>query len=198
MDAFYDYLKDKENEFTFAIRKVDDIIVRVYYMPNDHSEDNDSDSIIVEKNDNILWVGSFDNKDQFKQAMFELSCLKLNNKEGNMSPCQCNNDKFEDCYTFKNVISVYDECSVCYELTRTNLSCNHILCYKCYDKIYNLHRCFVCPICRRTPTSNFTATTNTGTFHIRVITAEERLETRNAETQINLLETQITEFPDIG
>lgn len=38
------------------------------------------------------------------------------------------------------------ECSVCYELTNTNLSCNHLCCVACIKKIMKLNS--LCPMCR--------------------------------------------------
>lgn len=70
-----------------------------------------------------------------------------------------------------NIKLKYEECSVCYELTKTKTKCKHPLCYKCWEKIIeNLNGeseedaeedeeeeelIPVCPICRKSICTNF-------------------------------------------
>lgn len=51
----------------------------------------------------------------------------------------------------ENVESIYQKCSVCHDETETKTSCNHSLCYECWDKLMvhqNEYYSKKCPICR--------------------------------------------------
>ena len=46
-----------------------------------------------------------------------------------------------------NIESIYQQCPVCYEMTRGKTKCNHPLCYECWNGLSRKPTCINCKYC---------------------------------------------------
>ena len=142
MEQFYETV-NKKKWFRMAIDKIDGIVVNCQL----NAFDGGRIVLTIFKGQKPgvveLYTDVARSLEAFTIMINKMSELKYDNKVG-MFYVEQKKEDYEQLYTFPNIELDYVECSVCFEITKTKTSCNHPLCYKCYDKIPNK-----CPICRK-------------------------------------------------
>lgn len=143
----YQYCKENVGEI-IPIQSIDGVNVTVLIKKCHKGETHFRIEI-----DNNPYYGewlSVNTPEDFDKTMDTLQYLKFNTFIGNFyderTPIKLKDGSFyEKLSSFKNIKMQFDECSICYELTKGITTCKHYICGRCHS---NMKR-NVCPLCRK-------------------------------------------------
>ena len=148
MEALFESLKEKKR-IQLPIYKIDGMIVNAHmYMEENWGNEYFYFEAILSDGTNYLDSGS--TYDEFLIVINGLKDMKFNSLMGkftNPNNLIRNNEYIPEVlpmFHHPNIEMEYEECSVCYEYTRTKTPCKHTLCLRCDQKLPTK----VCPMCR--------------------------------------------------
>lgn len=136
----------KNGRLNLPIKSIDNLECNVYIQPTfivDGPPPYSAEYILsIKINTLLLHEETATNLEEFTEMINKIGQLKFNKKSGYFETKV--RHKYEELYSFANVVLKYQECSVCYELTSTNTMCDHQLCWICFNNLKKK----TCPICR--------------------------------------------------